>query len=566
VGEKTKYEVRRKRGSAWDTLKVFDKEDDAKKFADNIFADRKVTGVNVVRDWTRADGMHIEKIVHELSRAAEEKPVQVQAIEEVNVCTTAMDVYGLESRLAIARLMKQYLDDQEMTASEILHSFRDGKRLLDKDTLISGAVAIVSGLQAKAGAGTALDRKKLIYDLLDDVSRRARNGESLALPELKQAPLVEALAKIDNSIAKDDERLFARRLMLTRTLSNARGFLGKLELLMGFISDDLPEDACALLDEFLADILHNTNVVQEILGIQPNLAGALVSLLDMSAGKWTKAEQQPDSLAGRLNKTFAGPHYQTSKAILLDWVKRQLKGTGPLNRRDPAGENDAFMTVFKRLSADEEWPGGPAMTEALTLRYSKRIPEGGATGRRKAIKGMVELCDQPTLKISYLLALVGSDLGTELRADIVALIKEMVTAKDSVQTFFGRNEGIVDKLRRVTKLYVRAGDVALDAAEKSEVRERLDDLLARYVVDSKIVESLDDPTKSLRIRATRLVQFCNSGALAPGRALKLAQQRVIEQLRQPNFEKAFVEGLPDEKSKATAITDFFVLLKKAGLA
>jgi hypothetical protein len=224
------------------------------------------------------------------------------------------------------------------------------------------------------------------------------------------------------------------------------------------------------------------------------------------------------------------------------------------------------MVVFKRLSQDDSWTGGPTMTEALTLRFARRIQEGGATGRRKAIKGMLDLCDQPTSKLAYLMALIGSDMAVELRSDILMMMKDLIQSKDSVQLFFGRNEGIADKLRRVTNLFIKAGTLALEPSEKDEIRERLDDLLARYVVEAKIVEAMDDATKSLRIRSMRLVQFCTSGALVQGRALKLAQQRVIEQLRQPNFERAFVADLPDEKSRATALTDFFVMLKKAGLA
>jgi hypothetical protein len=564
VKDKTKYEVRRQRGAAWDTLRVFDKEEDAKKFADTAFSDRNVAAVNVVRDWTRADGMHIEKIVHALTRTVEDKPVQIQAIEDVGACDGIEEFYNLNARLTMARLLKQYLDDQAITVTEILHSFRDGKRLMDKDNLISAGVGMVANLQAK-GPG-ASERRKAIYDTLDQMLRRARDAESLALPDLKEKPLFEALASIAQGAPSPEERNFRARVMMTRHLSNGRGYLGKLEILMTLLSAELPESQSALLDGIMADICQNTAVVQEILGNQPNLAGALVSLIDLATGKLNVARLNPDSMAVRLNQIFEKPGFDDSRYTLLDWVKRQLKGTGPLNRRDPAGENDAFMVVFKRLSQDDAWTGGPTMTEALTLRFARRIQEGGATGRRKAIKGMLDLCDQPTSKLAYLMALIGSDMAVELRSDILMMMKDLIQSKDSVQLFFGRNEGIADKLRRVTNLFIKAGTLALEPSEKDEIRERLDDLLARYVVEAKIVEAMDDATKSLRIRAMRLVQFCTSGALVQGRALKLAQQRVIEQLRQPNFERAFVADLPDEKSRATALTDFFVMLKKAGLA
>jgi len=89
-------------------------------------------------------------------------------------------------------------------------------------------------------------------------------------------------------------------------------------------------------------------------------------------------------------------------------------------------------------------------------------------------------------------------------------------------------------------------------------------LLASFIEQSKIVERLDDPSASLRLRATRLVQFCASDALTRAKASKIARDRVVSHLRQPNFDQHFVADLPDPAEHAPALKSFYGLLKQAG--
>jgi hypothetical protein len=565
VKEKIKFEVRKQRGSTWDTLRIFDKEDEARKFADVAFADRSVTAINIVKDWTRADGKSIENIIHSLSRALEDKPMQIQALNETPVCEDLADYYSLASRLTIARLMKQYLDDQEITATEIIHSFREGKRLLDKDALVSAAVAVVSGLQAKAGHGTAVERRKAIYDSLDAMLRRARDVENTPLPKLKTTRINDALAETDKMSNDPQEQLFLGRVTLARAMSDTRGYFGKLDCVMSQMQPDTGDLGRQLLDEALGELLVNNAVIQEILGNQKNLATALIALFDIATGKAAEGTYNNDSPAAKLNAAFTGNSYPGAKSALVDWITRQLKGNGPLDRRNPHLENEGFDKIFKRFCEGDEWLAGGALTEAVTLRYGKRVEEGGTTGRRKSIEGMAAALEFTPVRISYLFSLLSSDMGKEFQDEIIGHVRTILTDRAVLQRFFGRNEGITDKLRRITRLHALAALLPIEPDDRTDLQDMLDTLLARYLAEAKIIENMDDPTKSLRMRATRILQFCNSGVLPAGKALKLAQTRMIEHLRRPNFEEAFIEGITDPSQAANALKDFHIMLRRAGL-
>lgn len=107
---------------------------------------------------------------------------------------------------------------------------------------------------------------------------------------------------------------------------------------------------------------------------------------------------------------------------------------------------------------------------------------------------------------------------------------------------------------------------ALPDEVKSKVTEHIDTVLERYLADENIVEKLDNPNAHLRDRSVRLVKFCGAGVLPEGKALQMARQRITELLRQPNFDKKFVEGLDDPKVAEAALRSFFKLPQKAGLS
>ena len=48
-------------------------------------------------------------------------------------------------------------------------------------------------------------------------------------------------------------------------------------------------------------------------------------------------------------------------------------------------------------------------------------------------------------------------------------------------------------------------------------------------------------------------------------SVAMSRDRVISHLRQPEFEKKFIEDIPDPSQHATALRDFHSLLRTAGL-
>jgi len=99
---------------------------------------------------------------------------------------------------------------------------------------------------------------------------------------------------------------------------------------------------------------------------------------------------------------------------------------------------------------------------------------------------------------------------------------------------------------------------------RRQIADNVDDLLCAYIVNSRVVERMDNPDDILRHRANRLMQLCAPGTLRSRKALEMVRQRIVAHLRQPDFERRYVEDIADPAMQAKLLRDFFRLLGEAG--
>jgi hypothetical protein len=106
--------------------------------------------------------------------------------------------------------------------------------------------------------------------------------------------------------------------------------------------------------------------------------------------------------------------------------------------------------------------------------------------------------------------------------------------------------------------------VGLSDGLKAELSKRTDTILASYLEADKVIEKIDNPDDPLAFRALRLVKFCSSGVLIAGKSLDMARQRVLDHLRQPQFEAKFLASIPDQAQAERHLREFHRLLVGSG--
>ncbi|GEO81065.1 hypothetical protein [Pararhodospirillum oryzae] len=564
------YEVQVYKDKRWITEEIHNDEAEAIAAARKAAQKGQVDGTRVVNDRVGPDGLHRERVVfEEMLRSIGNQPARITPIEDAPLCQSVEDVYSLESRMTIGRLIKRYLEQQFVVPSELLYCYSPLGRFQDMDAqLMPSAVERIVTLHCRMSP--ELDPKEHrdeIYRWIDEIGRRSRRNEGEKL--LWKVDLSEfrrVLSAVSKCAFVHEEQEVLLRHVIAREMYKERNFLGKLEVLLGCLDDSLSRDVLLILDGFIADVLAVSQVVQDILGVRPNLATALVGLLDLIDGKPDSTGSPVESDTVKvLRRLFAEKRLPAGLTVLMDRVTRELGGRQPLSRNDPSKEHEAFCALILRLVGREGVNGGPAVAGALTRRYSLRLEQGGQLGWRLSIEGVSNLIKDNARRLHYLIAVAEAGEGdqhlTVVSEEVVSVVKMAADIHHFVEPALSTTE----KLRIISSIQRGLEASCLPEVLRTRVVGRLDDLLARYLIDNEVIERLDAPGDPLRMRALRLVRFCGSGVLMEGKALSIARMRVLHHLRQPNFVESFSKDLP-ENERESSVRDFYRLLAEAGFS
>ena len=560
------YEVQIYTLDHWVLEGRFDTEAEAMAFGRKLLSGGRVEGMRVLRDWRRQDGRHVETEIHvefrQVSRTVTAAPID----EAPSVCLTLDHCYGVQSRMTMNRVLRNYVERSVVTPTEVLHNHAELARLLNTDNLVPAAVGRVAALQAEKAGTDGRGRRDALNLLMHELTDRARVAAARKdLPAIAATGFRPMFDRLDGSLPAE-ERDFLARVVLSRELVQMRNWLAKLDFLSELAREDggAADRPLALLDGVIADVLGAPSVAQELLGTQGSLAEALCNLIDLSRGRLSPARRAEDDRAVQLNELLAFHDLDETRFVILDLVRRQLKGTQPLYRHAPALEMEAFQEILQRTLGPDGPAGGGPMAEALVLRYLRFLEGGGAPGRRQAIAEVTDRIPDAAGQVRFLLALADSDLGHGHAGDIARLLRKLTGNPAGYGRFVHSRLPPRDNLESLTLLYRQAADSALPEETRTRLTDDLDELLVAYITEDRVVERLDDSGDPLRLRANRLVQICAPGILRSRRALEMVRQRVVAHLRQPQFDRKYVEDLPDAAARQRALREFHRMLGEAG--
>lgn len=568
----TVFEILTMRGGSWSIEATATSQQDAQVEAGRMLNRPFIDGVRVIKESKKSIAqLEPKDILFEKVKQKAEGKVFVQQILDAPLCDTTDDLYGWPARSTINQLMRTYLDKVNITATELMHSAKEIKRLLDEGTLINSATAKVASLQAKKTDGNTNARRDQIYEFIRDINARVKTASDRKLPRVRDVGFLGVLESVNQSFAGPDAEFMARVAITTELIDN-RNLFGKLSMLLEW-GDQAEDDAAfQVIDVFISDILWNSDVLRELLGSQRDLGSALVTLICFASGE-PLGEEPPEGLNPEhpkfinftLHRLIAEGRLPDSQAVLFERVKRQLEGVNPLSRGDREEEREVFSGLLTKLITDVEVVGGPTIAEAVTQRQSMIINKGGQKGLKEATASMLPSLADPGRKAGYLLALLECALGQDLlRDDIDEHLEKILVSPPSINHIVRDKMPPNLKMRKITSIYYRVEQSSLSDDQKDKLKSRLDELLTSYIVDGKLLEKLDNPERPLHIRARMLVSMVQPEMLPNGRASSLAREIIIKHLRRPNFEKEMVATITDVAEKATVLRQFHEQLNRCG--
>lgn len=562
MSERTKFEVRLNDQDRWFVEKVFGDKGMAERAFKEFSEDdnSEYFGVQLVRVWTRADKHEVEKVIKEQRLTQRSVPVRLANIDEAAPCVHRDDYFGLGARLTMSRLLRAYLDREGLIPSELIYSHDKAKRFMAGD-LSSPAIDKIATLQAKDAGIDSRKRRDDIFAVIDEIM-----GDVLKIQKTKQFKAFDSkdLAVISKTASALNKPM-AFHVLLCKALIEYRSDEGKLGQILAWLETDVGKELEPELDSILAEIMSSPTLIQDMLGPQRNLAAAIATLLDWVDGKkMVGTGASPDAVEA-ICRLFSQERLESTRDILFDFILRQLSGKQPLARNDPDTEENEFMGLFARLAFPSGMTGGADMAEALSRRYGRSLKQGGESGERMSIKWLLDLLPNGASQLPYLLALRDAPLG-ETHPDLVKQSTAMLcnNAK-TVKDFCGDGVSAKQTLVCLKDLHVLVEESSLDEPEQKTILSTLDRLVEKYLIDTKLIDKLDNPDGHLRDRAIRMVQFCGSGVLwEHGHAMALAQQRVVDHLKGTGFIEKFTEGEMDPSKKEIMIRDFYKMMAGAG--
>ncbi|CAA7623383.1 hypothetical protein [Magnetospirillum sp. UT-4] len=557
------YEIQVMKDGRWSTESVRDEEKDAVLLARRFLTDKKCEGAKVVRNWTRADGKITEtEVFAQQQSVREDGEIRIAQVDAAPAkCEAPDDYVGLQSRVMMNRLFRNYMEKVFVTPTELIHNYKELKRLQDKDTLLPSAVDRVAFLQTKEGEQDSRSRRDEIFKEVDHISARARRADGMTLPKLNGC-FREMYDKVAGLAEADVDADYLAMVVLSRDLVNVRNWVGKLDRLCRLAVEEGDPHSLQLLDGVIADVL-GANIVQEILGWQPSLAAAIGRMFDLAEGNMPTDGSEAAESVDMLNRLFKEHKLPASRLCMIDRAHRQLRSANPLYRSDASKELEAFGQVVLRVLTPAGLLFGPETAEALTTRYTRMVVEGGAAGRRAAIIGVFNALPDRAYGLMYLCELAATDFAAEHLDDIVAALDRVYDARGLSQLCV-RSLPPKERMMRATNAHKVAMASVFPDEIKIKLADHIDGVLERYLIDEQIVEKLDHQDSPLRDRAVRLVQFCAAGVLPEGRAMTRARQRILKLLRQANFDAHFVDGIDDPVKAQKTLRDFHQLLVRAG--
>jgi hypothetical protein len=581
------FEIHCLRDNRWMIETSIGSQSEAEAFARKMLEKKDVFGVKVVRERKGSSGNTSESVVFSKTKEKREEKVQIVPVDAAPMCEEAEDCYGMASRMVLNRLFRQYFDKQNITPMEVMHNYREFKRLQDSDSLMTSAIGMLATLQAQAGGMNATQRRDTLYKFLKEMSDRVRDIDSSPLPSIKLLGVDEVMKKIAPKAGEDKGNAeFLFRAAVSRDLIDIRSFIGKLDRALMWADDSQDDEAAQLLDDFVCDVLGAAEVVQELLGDQPNLFAALSRLLDLAEGKWdapppgataaasvdgpkaaaaAEADAAEEDRAVKIGRLIVNGKLPNTGRVLMERVRLQLQGTNPLMRSDPEQEVPCFRQLLDRLVPDNgKIVGGTDMVEALVQRKSRIMNRGGSAGFRAAAGWIAMVMLNPARKARFCIALTQTPTGKQYPNESFGLIDDMFVKVESIADIAKARVPPNERMAAITQVWneFRAAPIPLEFAER--VCTRLDDLLLHYIKAERILEKIDDPSRPLRLRTMMLMKLCLPTSLPPGKASDLARGIIIDKLKRPNFEGEVVADITDPNEKAKAQRDIFLLMRQAG--
>ncbi len=431
------YDVQTRQGKDWRAVQSFQSRTSALVRANALIDSKESKAVRVVHIRRRPNDTIKEKTIFEqIVPEQKEKPLAAQSVDEAAYCEEAGDVYRLDARVTISKVMSKYFERKLITACELVTDPGNLMLLASDKPLLKQAFTFAGVVQAKSRGE---DQQKRIAELTDLFKSVLKLSEAVAeglepFNEIRDADGLDAALEAVETLEEPKRRGTMLALIGDRLRDEGDPAL-KVRMVLGFLDGPTPatsDSSLELIDNVIAEMLSSTDTLRVLLGRRTDLGEALSTAASIASGKW-----QPDRSAStaltKLSEALSQHRFQLSKQALNRWVAMGLDSTTSLTREGQPAERQTFSRVLHGMLGNAGVYGGAESARCLTQRARGALASNPDDQMLEpAIERLADMIEEPSARIGYLLDLSASSIINQGNA--VTVLRKLAKTLNSMRT------------------------------------------------------------------------------------------------------------------------------------
>ena len=384
-GREIRFEVFVKKAGHWLINGQVEHEATALERVRQLLVDKSHSAAKIVRVRTvLATGFETRAVIFEqLQRTDRPREIRISGpLRQAPFCAKVEDLYGLESRMIISRLLRPFLDRHCLTASEVLYRSAPIKRISRTRNMLSQAVNHVARVQTGGGDMPIRERATHLERLIDETGERAGIAEieNRKLPTLEKQGFEIYLRQMEAAVGPVRCQ-FLSHVGLAIYAGGFSTWNAKFENLADLLAPNFDPSAYMMLDNILADTLCARATMEAVLGPRGSLADALGVLANLALGRPAAEGPRVSKMLLLLDQLIMDYSLPICRTVIVDRIRRELKSIKSLTKKAPDAELEALLALREQLTDSIGGVlGGPSVARLLSARIAQEELRK-ATGR-----------------------------------------------------------------------------------------------------------------------------------------------------------------------------------------
>jgi hypothetical protein len=493
----------------------------------------------------------------------EKSPVEITGEE---LCRSADDFFRPHARATIYRLIPEFFTKNKVTVIETLHRAEMLGKLEDAGSYMQHAVQKIAQARSAAEGVPVQESIKILNTLIADLYNRVfsdkRDNVFPEVPAEKFGALATKLATVANGTYVLNGAL-AKHLRDGGNWNEKTVRLAKLAEMCsepGAGRDFL----LAAIDAFLAEILHMSTALQDLIGQKENFGEAMTALLQLFLGNEQSGQYGEGQGLARLARLFAAGLIPKAHRSLAERIVAEFYSL----KRLRADSTDAEMKLFRRVVDMAQTCVGPHLTQeelsaALELRAA-RFLEPECLGASLAATVL------PNEKVEWLFFAEGCIVGAQNKLKLFDTIQRLVISAPFTNQLHARQIPLMKRLHCLATMNALARRSGFAEDMRKKIANLLDIKALDLAAEARLFETIDAKSPDPAEKAVMIIKLFAAGSFTETRLAAKARQAVVGYVSRPGFLAAYVDqrlrASGDELDEAAAKVELAEHLKRIGVA